>query len=170
MKKFILIPALIITIFMSACASPSPSETVIPEEVPAPEEIAAVQDSADVQKTVLEDYMVSLKESSDAIKISLETEALTQYQMNEKSQQLYELWDDALNYLWGELKAALPEEEFAKLLNEQLEWISYKENAAEEAGREFEGGSMYVLVTSGEAARITEERVYELYDILKQAD
>ncbi len=164
MKKLILIPALIITIFMSACASSSPSETIIPEEIPAPEE------SADIQESALEGYMASLKESSDAIQNSLETEALTQYEMNEKSQQLYELWDDALNYLWGELKAALPEDEFSKLLDEQLIWINDKEKAVQEAGKEFEGGSMYVLVTSGEAARITQVRVYEFYDILKQAD
>ncbi|MBE7016873.1 MAG: DUF1311 domain-containing protein [Ruminococcaceae bacterium] len=164
MKKLILIPALIIALFMSACAASIPSEAAVPEGTAPPEE------SASPQKSELESYMTSLEESSDAIHTSLETEALTQAEMNEKSHQLYELWDDALNYLWRELKAALPEEEFSILLEEQLIWIKDKEQAVEEIGRDFQGGSMYVLVTSSEAARITEERVWEFYDILMHAD
>ena len=164
MKKLILIPAIIIALFISACAPSVPYEPDIPEGTVPPVETASPE------KSELEIYMASLEESADAIETSLETEALTQAEMNEKSAQLYELWDDALNYLWGELKAALPEEEFAKLLDEQITWISDKEKALEEAGKDYEGGSMYPLIISGEAARITRERVYEFYDILSQAD
>ena len=45
-----------------------------------------------------------LEEQSDAIRYFLENEAMTQSDMNVKSQELYTLWDDALNYLWGELQ------------------------------------------------------------------
>ena len=38
----------------------------------------------------------------------------------------------------------------------------------EEAGKEVEGGSMYPLITNTKAAEITEERVYEFYELLKQ--
>ena len=105
--------------------------------------------------------MASLKEQSDSIKSYLENEATTQQDMNEKSQELYKLWDDALNYLWGELKNKLPEDEFAKLLDEQRTWVADKEAAVEEAGKEVEGGSMYPLVVNSESAKLTEERVYE---------
>ena len=115
----------------------------------------------------LDDYMASLKEQSDSIKTYLENEATTQQDMNEKSQELYKLWDDALNYLWGELKNKLPEDEFAKLLDEQRAWVTDKEAAVEEAGKEVEGGSMYPLVVNSEGAKLTEERVYELYEQLK---
>lgn len=163
MKKLIFIPILMLSLFIAGCGNDA-------RELPPAETSAPIQGSvpADGKESELDIYMAALKESSDAIQLSLETEVFTQAEMNEKSQQLYELWDDALNYLWGELKAALPEEEFSKLLDEQLIWINDKEKAVQEAGRDFEGGSMYVLVTSGEAARITEERVYEFYDILKQ--
>ena len=87
--------------------------------------------------------------------------------MNLKSQELYELWDGALNYLWGELKDSLPEEDFSKLLDEQRIWIVEKEKSVEEAGKEVEGGSIYSMVVNMEAAKITEERVYELYELLK---
>ena len=112
--------------------------------------------------------MASLKAQSDAIKTSLEEDTLSQTEMNQKAQELYVLWDDALNDLWGKLRDSLPEDEFDKLLDEQLQWIEDKENAVEEAGREYENGSLYPLVTNSEAADITEQRVYELYELLKQ--
>lgn len=115
-----------------------------------------------------DDYLLFVKEKSDIIKNSLEQDALTQTDMNIKSQELYELWDDALNYLWGELKSSLSEEEFTKLQAEQRIWISEKEKIIEGAGKEFEGGSIYSLVVNGEAARITEERVYKLYELVKE--
>ena len=124
---------------------------------------------ADVQENVvdLENYMASIKEQSDSIQYFLENEALTQMEMNEKSQELYELWDGALNYLWSELQNVLSEDEFGELRDKQRTWISEKEKTVEEAGKEFEGGSMYSMVVNGEAAGITEERVYELYELLK---
>ena len=67
-----------------------------------------------------------------------------------------------------ELKTNLSEDKFQELLDEQRAWITEKENGIEEAGKEFEGGSMYSLAVNSEAARITEKRVYELYEILKQ--
>lgn len=114
-----------------------------------------------------ESYMVTIEEQSDDIKYALENEVVTQAEMNEKSQELFELWDGALNYLWGELKNVLPEKEFEELRDEQRTWIAQKEEAVETAGKEFEGGSLYTMVVNTEAATITEKRVYELYELLK---
>ena len=116
----------------------------------------------------LENYMTSAKLWSDIIKNTLENEELTQTEMNMESQELYAIWDDALNHLWSEVKAGASEEEFTKLLEEQRVWIAEKEKAVEEAGKEVEGGSMYALVVNMKAAELTEERVYELYELLKQ--
>ena len=115
----------------------------------------------------VDEYMTSVEEKSDILKTSLEQDELTQADMNLKSQELYELWDGALNYIWGELEATLPEDVFADLQEEQLEWIEEKENAVEEIGKDFENGSLYTLVVNSEAADITEERTYELYELLK---
>ena len=115
----------------------------------------------------LDDYIMNIKEQSDAITTSLENDVLTQTDMNLKSQELYKLWDDALNFLWGKLESYLSEEEFLKLRDEQRTWIEEKEKSVEEAGKDFEGGSMYPLVVNTENAKITEERVYELYELFK---
>ena len=113
------------------------------------------------------DYLASVKEQADMIKASLEKDPLSQNEMNMKSEELFGLWDGALNYLWGELKERLPEDEFAKLLDEQRVWIAEKEKAVEEAGKGFEGGSMYPLLVNQEAADLTEARVYELLELFK---
>ena len=115
----------------------------------------------------VDEYMKSVEEQSDVLKVSLEQDELTQSDMNLKSQELYELWDGALNFIWGELEANLPEDEFSALQEEQLEWIEEKESAVEEVGKDFENGSLYTLVVNSEAADITEARTYELYELLK---
>ncbi len=115
----------------------------------------------------LNDYMASIKEQSDEIKASLENDVLSQHDMNLKSEELYKLWDDALNYIWKELKNTLPEAEFTNLLSEQRIWVEDKEAAVKEAGKDLEGGSLYPLVVNSEAAALTEKRVYELYEMLK---
>ena len=77
-----------------------------------------------------DDYMSSITKQIDIVNASLELDTLTQTDMNMKAQELYELWDDALNYLWGELKDSLPTEEFSKLLDEQrcVNGLSHKNN------------------------------------------
>ena len=129
-------------------------------------QIMESEEDFDTEIDELDAYMTSIKEKSDCIKASLENDELTQREMNIKSQELYELWDGALNYLWDELKSCLSEEEFSKLLDEQRTWITKKEKSVEEAGKEVEGGSLYPLVVNMEAAKITEERAYELYELL----
>ena len=144
------------------------TEPIAATETTSPEETQAQQTEPAATNDELDDYMASLEAQSDAIKTSLEEDTLSQTEMNQKAQELYVLWDDALNDLWGKLRDSLPEDEFDKLLDEQIQWIEDKENAVEEAGREYENGSLYPLVTSSEAADITEQRVYELYELLKQ--
>ena len=138
--------------------------------VPLPQILPAAEPDTVQSAGGLDDYMTSVAVQSSAIKDFLEYEAMTQTDMNLKSQELYELWDGALNYLWAELKNRLPEEDFAALENEQLAWNTEKEHAVKEAGREFEGGSIYPLVVNSEAARLTEERAYRLYNLLKEAE
>lgn len=133
------------------------------QEEPQEEQTPVEEDRADA----LDKYMTSIIEQSDSIKYYLEHEAMTQYDLNMKSKELYDLWDGVLNELWGKLKEHLSEDDFSELLAEQRIWITEKEKAAEEAGKEYEGGSMYPLIVNSEAARITEERVYDFYELLK---
>ena len=142
-------------------------ETTAAPETTSPEETQAQQTEPADTNDELDEYMASLEAQAADIKAALE-QAQSQSEMNQKAHELYVLWDDALNELWGKLQDSLPEDEFDELLDEQIQWIEDKENAVEEAGKDVEGGSMYPLITNSEAAEITEERVYEFYELLKQ--
>ena len=137
-----------------------------PETAQTSEKETESKPTNQISKEALSSYIRSIEEKSDAIKDYLENEAMSQNDLNVKAQELYELWDDALNYLWGEIRNVLTEAEFENLLDQQLTWIADKEKAVEEAGKEVEGGSMYPLVVNGEAAAITEERVYDFVELL----
>lgn len=118
-------------------------------------------------RELLTEYMESVKLYAGELRDSLQEDNLSQGDMNVMAQELYEMWDSALNRLWSELKEKLPEDEFQVLLEEQRAWIQKKETEVEEAGKEVEGGSLYPLITYTTAADLTEERVYELHEMLK---
>lgn len=107
------------------------------------------------------------KEASDLLKNAIENEPLNQNELNAKSQDLFEMWDRTLNMLWETLEATLDDESMEELRIKQREWITEKERAMEEAGAEVEGGSMQPMVMNLRAAALTEERVYELMELLK---
>ncbi len=115
----------------------------------------------------LKDDLASTKEKSDAIKAALEQEALTQTDMNQKSEELRALWDEALNSILDAAKKQLTESEVEKPTAEQNQWAADMKAAVEAAGKEFEGGSIYPLIVNTEAAKLTEERTYKLYELLK---
>lgn len=112
-------------------------------------------------------FVTSMTQQSDAIKASLENDALTQIEMNEQSQALRDLWDRAMNYMLGAIQREMSEEKFAELMAAQELWIAERDAAAEEAGKAVEGGSLHTLTVNMEAARLTEERVSELYEMQK---
>ena len=191
MKKSILIWLLVIAIVASGCAAsnnsvsqttaattPVTTEETATEarvettEAPVTEQTDAATTEAETEPAltddVPDDYLALVEEQSNLLKAALQQDTLKQSEMNMLSQQLYELWDGVLNDLWSKLQSSLPDEAFDKLLDEQIQWIEDKEAAIEEAGKDFEGGSLYPLITNGEAAAITEARVYELYELWKQ--
>lgn len=113
------------------------------------------------------EYLTFIKEQSDAMKTSLEQDALTQTDMNLKSEELRTLWDEALNHLMDEAKKCLSEDEMEKLTAEHTAWTADMKTAVELAGKEVAGGSLYPLVVNTEWAKLTEERVYKLHELLQ---
>ena len=105
---------------------------------------------------------------TNSIEGSIKSENLSQAEINEKSQFMYDLWDNQLNKVWDILKKNLDEEAMADLTKEQLEWIAWKEQDMKDAGAEVEGGSMYGMVIYQRGAKLTKERVYELMEIAKE--
>jgi len=162
MKKIVLLLMLALVIltagFAAGCAIEAPDSNQMNT---APEQ----NNTLSIEE--IDEYLASVKAQSDAINTSFENDPLTQTELNIKSAELAELWDGAMNYLLDELKNRLSEDEYSKLQADQLTWIAERDKAVAEAGAEFEGGSFYSFIVNTEAASITEERVTELYEMLK---
>lgn len=112
----------------------------------------------------LYEYIKSMESLALSVEETLQSDALTQMEMNETSGQLYEIWDNVLNYEWKVLKQILDEETMKELLVKQREWISYKEQEVLAVYKEYEGGSIAPLIANDKAAELTKARVYELLE------
>ena len=93
--------------------------------------------------------------------------AATQTDMNISSGELYTLWDETINSVWGILRESMDEDDFGYLLDEQLDWIEEKEYAIQQAAAEYAGGSMAALAANQKATELTRERVYKLAEYLE---
>ncbi len=89
-------------------------------------------------------------------------EAATQPEMNATAEEMYRLWDDTLNAVWGLLETNLDEADMEVLRKEEREWIASKDAEVQAAGLENGGGSMQPLLEAMRAAELTKARVYEL--------
>ena len=125
------------------------------------------KDDSAADKAGLADYLATVEAQSNALESSLEKDELTQTEMNQKSGEMRDIWDAAMNRVLEETKKALTADEMGNLTAEQNAWMESKEKAVEVAGKDYEGGSMYALVVNMEAANLTQARVYELYERLK---
>ncbi len=112
----------------------------------------------------------SAEEWAASIEKSIQEDALTQAELNEKAEQLYEVWDSALNTVWSTLKKTQDEKTMSRLTEEEREWIARKEQAVAEAGAEYEGGSMQSMVMNQKAAKLTKDRVYELIELFEDSE
>lgn len=119
--------------------------------------------SYDLVESITE-IVASTEAEAKLLQESIETENLSQGELNEKSQQLYETWDYTLNTLWDALKHVKDEKTMESLLEEQRAWIHEKEKAVKEAGAEVSGGSLQPLIENQKAAELTKERIYELLE------
>lgn len=114
----------------------------------------------------LKKFIAYVEETAASLENSIENDPLTQTEYNDKTQDLYEWWDEALNRAWDVLKQVKDAETMQALTAEEREWIASKEEAVAEAGAEYEGGSMQPMVMNQKAAEMTRDRVYELLKLL----
>lgn len=116
----------------------------------------------------LREKLRTVEEQVEQLEKELREDSLSQGEMNEKSGEIYQLWDTLLNEIWAALKENLDEETMKELTVQEREWIAEKEKAVTEAGAEFGEGSLRLLIESSKAAEMTKDRVYVLLDLLEQ--
>ncbi len=94
-------------------------------------------------------------------------ETISQSEKDEISAELYKLWDDKLNELWGRLKKILDKDAMSALTKEEIKWIDDKKAELEKLAKEYEGDSVCDMVCNLRGAEVTKERVYELAEYFK---
>lgn len=93
--------------------------------------------------------------------------AESQIEVDQIAQARYEALDGCLNEVWNLIKYNTDEATFESIRNEQREWISYKENEAEQAAAEYGEGSMATAVSYDKLSELTLTRLEELVAYLK---
>ncbi len=91
-------------------------------------------------------------------------------EMVNANNELYEAWDKELNKVYKLLMEKLPADRKEKLKKDQRAWVKIKEEKANEAAKEVDGGTLAGVLHSGTATGLTKDRAIELakmYDNLK---
>lgn len=109
-----------------------------------------------------------IEKQYEEMKHRLKNDDLNQLDMNFLAKDIYVLWDDEINKIWGYLKDMLNKEAMDQLTTEQREWITKKENEIKEAGSLYEGGSIQPMIEFLKGAELTRDRVYELMELLNK--
>lgn len=114
----------------------------------------------------LKGIIAFVEDEAAALENSISNDPLTQLEYNEKTKELYDRWDYALNAVWEVLKKTQDAETMDLLTSREREWIALKEQAVEDAGAGYEGGSIQAMIMNQKAAEMTKARVYELLELL----
>ena len=135
----------------------------------APGESPEQTDNASSQQSLSEKITMEISYAEEQEKEieKRQREAVTQLEMNLTAAEMYQLWDDKLNIVWGLLKTRLNEGELEVLREEERAWITSKDAEVKAAGQESEGGSIQPLLEATKAAELTKARVYELAEYAK---
>ncbi|AOZ92666.1 lysozyme inhibitor LprI family protein [Paenibacillus crassostreae] len=190
MKKW-LTATLLTCIFLSGCSNVSnegmntkqpentEQEIKVPEEVEQQEEVKEEVKQEEVKQEeapIIEEETTAVETKDEYIqKLNEIEEGLADLQdlynegttvsMTAAADETYKRWDAALNEIYNDLKQQLSTSEMAKLKQEQLDWITSRDETAKEESLEYEGGTMESLQYILTLSRVTKERCYELVDL-----
>ena len=115
------------------------------------------------QKSKKQEYKAKLDNIDLEFK-GFDNASATTHDMYQEACKEYKQWDDALNEIYGVLKAQLPASDMKKLQNEEIQWIKDRDAKAKKDSAEMAGGSMEKVLYEGSLAKSTRERCYELVD------
>ena len=180
MKRILLLMASMACLLLAGCQGDA--ETVVESNPPVVTEPPAVSNVPEVVETAepivegtyddlvkkLEAIIADTKEKADAHEAK-GANLMTQTDMNFHSSELYKIWDDAINEIWALLDDNLERELFYTIQAEQIAWITEKETEIQKIQEEYNGGSITALACNTKAAQMTEERIDELLEYIKQS-
>lgn len=113
------------------------------------------------KKSYKEEYLKKLDSLDEYLKTSV-NEGITTVEMKEAENTRYKSWDDMLNEIYNFLKTQLTEDEMKKLQEEEINWIKYRDETAENEAKKFEGGTLQPIAYISSLTETTKNRCYEL--------
>lgn len=113
------------------------------------------------KKSYKEEYLKKLDSLDEYLKTSIK-EGTTTIEMKEAENTRYKSWDDMLNEIYNLLKTQLTKDEMKKLEEEEVKWIKYRDETAENESKEFEGGTIQPVIYTSSLTKTTKNRCYEL--------
>lgn len=147
----------------------APVQVDLPVDTPAPETPPPAESEAQ-QVTRSDRYWQAQDEIAQVEAQSEEplNRALTGPDADRNSgyTELYEIWDNELNVIWGYLEESLDPASMEALRNEENAWIKEKDQAMEQQKEEFNGGSGTYAAMYGEGYQRTRDRTYYLAEKL----
>lgn len=114
------------------------------------------------KKSYKEEYLKKLDSLDEYLKTSVNEGSGTTIEMKEAENTRYKSWDDMLNEIYNLLKTQLTEDEMKKLQEEEIEWIKYRDETAENEAKKFEGGTLQPIAYISSLTKTTKNRCYEL--------
>lgn len=166
MKKGIILVLISISLVMVGCTKNSEeknNETVDTKTVSNNEISTETSNKEDEEKkNYKEEYLKKLNSLDKYLETSVSEGTGTTIEMKEAENTRYKSWDDMLNEIYNLLKTQLTEDEMKKLQEEEINWIKYRDETAENASKKFEGGTLQSVEYVSSLAKTTKNRCYEL--------
>lgn len=107
-----------------------------------------------------QDYLDQLNATKKSLNNYISGQSQTA--MNAQSYEMYSIWNNKLNQIWGVLEQRLPADKMTALRTSEDAWIKDKEAKAQAVQKQYEGGSIMPLEVNMELANLTEQRCYYL--------
>ncbi|MDO5089156.1 MAG: lysozyme inhibitor LprI family protein [Leptotrichiaceae bacterium] len=158
MKKLLFI---LIFLLVIACSEKKTESKQSEEKNAGKMDTVSIKEEGSKKEDSYESSLLKRMETLEAeLKPALDS-GITSDMVNASSA-LSEAWEAELNKVYKLLMAELPENEKVKLRTAQREWIKKRKIEAEKEAKEFEGGTIANLLSSGTELELTTERTIEL--------
>jgi uncharacterized protein YecT (DUF1311 family) len=162
-----------VLVILAACGNSSDESSVISESE-RPNDHTSYSETVENNKedtsvsNTIETSLESKKAYREKLEVTkIEVEAMettdsSTYALKKVENDRWDIWDELLNEIYEVLKEQLLPEEMDQLIEEQRNWIKYRDDSALEASLKYKGGTQEHLEYVAVLANLTEERCYEL--------
>ncbi len=117
------------------------------------------------QNSKKSEYILKMSQIEKEVAKLNNKKASTTVEMEKVAADSYKMWDDTLNEIYGVLKQQLSSNVMSDVREQQLDWITNRDNKAKKDASSYQGGTLYEVEFLNSLTKTTKERCYELVEI-----